>query len=154
MQNSFILDFRDSASDALTPARNNAAKRKLQAVISNDDCPTPFQAPFPRAMESPHLYDSTNNAQRTAKRLQSALTVNIPERTIPTANVLPSPLSDNEPSTPTPLYAISQNPCTSTDSKLESKFLCPSIVELLASEMMIVKEGVYRSMQEKLKGRF
>ncbi|KAJ2960363.1 hypothetical protein NQZ79_g4277 [Umbelopsis isabellina] len=151
MQNSFILDFRDSASDALTPARNNAAKRKLQAVISNDDCPTPFQAPFPRAMESPHLYDSTNNAQRTAKRLQSALTVNIPERTIPTANVLPSPLSDNEPSTPTPLYAISQNPCTSTDSKLESKFLCPSIVELLASEMMIVKEGVYRSMQEKLK---
>ncbi|KAG2177956.1 hypothetical protein INT43_003203 [Umbelopsis isabellina] len=151
MQNSFIFHSRGLASDALTPASQNAAKRKLHAVIASDDCLTPFQAPFPNRIESPHCNNSTDTVRRMTKKAQSTLTINVPEKTSTTANVLPSPLSDNEPSTPTPLYARPQNQCASNDSKMESKFSSSTIVELLASEMMIVKEDIYRAMQEKLK---
>lgn len=153
MQNSLIFHSGDSASVALTPASENAGKRKLHAVIDSDGCSTPFQAPFPNHIDSPHWHNPAESFQRMTKKVQLPLTISIPAKTNTTANVLPSPLSDNEPATPTAFYARPQNLCASTDIKLKSKFSSSYIVELLASEMMIVKEGVYRTMQEKLKGR-
>jgi hypothetical protein len=154
MQNSFLFDSPGSTLDARAPATNHGKKRNLPAMTSNDDSPTPFEDPSPGYNEKTHSYDTIESGHRMAKKAQLSIAIDMPvERTSTKVNVLPSPLSDNEASISVSPYATSQKPCISTDMRYERKYSYNAIVELLASEMMIMKDGVYWSIQEKLKGK-
>lgn len=152
MQKPFISHYSGLSSDAGATILFNPPKRKWSSVISNSDSPTTFDDAFLSQIGQRARYDAEENPHKVYGASSSI----IKSQRFPTLDLEDTgsrSRSNSSSQTPTRVICpnmLLQSPRTPEEVKAQSSPSFSLIVDVLASEMMIVKDSVFHSMHAKL----
>lgn len=151
MENSIITQYPSIVPGASAPIPFNATKRKWSSVLSSSDSPTLFHDNLLSQIEQ---HQQQYNAPKSiAPVCQNPSSPIMPLR-FPTLdkgnvrNLSRSSSSSQTPTRDTSPSTYSQEPNSSVDRSSSVSFSL--IVGVLASEMMVVKETILKSIRSKL----
>lgn len=152
MQKPFISHYSGLSSDVGATILYNPPKRKWSSVISNSDSPTTFDDAFLSQIGHRARYDAEDNPHKVYGASSSI----IKSQRFPTLDLEDTgsrTRSNSSSQTPTRVICpnmLLQSPRTPEEVKAQSSPSFSLIVDVLASEMMIVKNSVFHSMHTKL----
>jgi hypothetical protein len=152
MQKPFISHYSGLSSDIGATIPFNPPKRKWSSVISNSDSPTTFDDAFLSQIGQRARYDAEDNPHKVYGASSSI----IKSQRFPTLDLEDTgsrTRSNSSSQTPTRVICpnmLLQSPRIPEEVKAQSSPSFSLIVDVLASEMMIVKNNVFHSMHTKL----
>jgi hypothetical protein len=152
MQNPLISHYSEHPSDTGPTILLNPSKRKWNSVISNSDSPTTLDDALLSQTSRQPLHDAEETIRLQGEKPPLIIT----SQKFPTLDQDNAPnRSRSQSSSQTPTRIISphihlQDTTTAEEISAQPSPSFSLIVEVLASEMMIVKENVRKCMVEKL----